>query len=368
MRRWLNGLSLALAGVLVLCACAGPQTQPMPHSRTISVRGRWLLSGGAVFVPRGVQVVGLVAPDQALSGPYVQAHLHFSLTELRRAIAYHVNTIRFQVSQFGLDPTNTLYSPAYVREVVDAVRMARRLGLAVIVSVQAESPAGQAKRCPLPDAGTLRVWERMATTFRGDRGVMFELYNEPSIAPTARGWALWKGGGLVNSSAGYCMAVGMQELINAIRARGARNVIILPTPGLQRTTAGMPPLTDPASPAAPQLAYGIHYPPLTAGWPAWRQEFGARSAAAPVIVTEWDADSTQHCVSAAPSTAPVLLNYLASRRIGVVGFAFDLPGTIIRNWSYIPTSYQGFQCGVPGGGPGQLLFTRFAEQARQRPG
>jgi hypothetical protein len=367
MRNCLSGLALVLAGALLLSACAGPQVQRMPHSQAISVRGRWLLRGGAVFVLRGVQIVGLVAPEQALTGPYVQAHRHFSLAELRRAIAYHVDTIRFQVSQYGLDPQDPLYSLAYVREVVDALRMARRLGLAVIVSVQAERPAGRDHRCPLPDASTLRVWDAIARTFRTDRGVMFELYNEPDVPPTAMGWALWRGGGLVNNSAGSCIAVSMQDLINAIRARGARNVIIVPGAGMERTIAGMPSLVDPASPSDPQLAYGIHYPPLTAGWPAWQQEFGAASAWVPVVVTEWNANSTGDCVPAAPIAAPVLLNYLASRYIGVVGFAFDMPGSIIRNWSYIPTSYPGFQCGVRGGGPGQLLFTRFAAQAGNGP-
>ena len=129
----------------------------------------------------------------------------------------------------------------------------------------------------------------------------------------------------------------------------------------------MPRLADPASPADPQLAYGIRYPPLTAGWPAWQHEFGAASAQVPVIVTEWNADSARSCAPVAPIAAPMLLSYLASKRIGIVGFAFDMPGTIIRNWSYVPTSYNGFQCGIPGGGPGQLLFARFAAQARYRP-
>jgi len=355
---------LALVGALLLTACTSSRILQVPHSQVVSVRGRWLLRGGAIFVPRGVQIVGLVAPDPALTGHYVEAHRHFNVAELRRAVDDHVDTIRFQVSQYGLDPQDSLYSSAYVQEVVNAVRMARQLGLAVIVSVQAEPPAGRDHRCPLPDEGTLRVWEHLAGAFRADRGVLFELYNEPAVPPSALGWTLWKNGGRVIDSTGFCHAVGMQGLINAIRARGARNVIVVPAADMERTIAGMPSLIDPASPADPQLAYGIHYPPLTAGWPAWREMFGAASAWVPIIVTEWNADSTAAgCLPAAPVAAPVLLNYLASRHIGVVGFAFDMPGTIVRNWSYVPTSYRGFQCGVPGGGPGQLLFTRFAAQA-----
>lgn len=368
MRRSLSGLAVAIAGAVLLTACADYHVAYVPQGQAISVHGRWLVRGHAIFVPRGVQIVGLVAPDHALTGPYAQAHRHFGMAELRAAVAYHVDTIRFQVSQYGLDPNDTLYSPAYLREVVGAVRMARRLGLAVIVSVQAEPPAGRAHRCPLPDAGTLRVWDKIAKIFRADRGVMFELYNEPAIPPDPLGWALWRAGGLLFYSVRSCVAVGMQELINSIRARGARNVIIVPAPSMQRTIAGLPRLTDPASPADPQLAYSIHYPSLIDGWPAWQHQFGAASARVPVIVTEWNADSSRSCVPVAPIAAPMLLNYLAGKYIGVVGFAFDMPGTIIRNWSYVPTSYNGFQCGIPGGGPGQLLFNRFAEQARYRPG
>jgi hypothetical protein len=79
-------------------------------------------------------------------------------------------------------------------------------------------------------------------------------------------------------------------------------------------------------------------------------------------VTEWDADSDGNCVTNTPARAQLLLDYLASKQIGIVGFAFDIPGTIIANWSYTPTSYSDFTCGVSGGGPGQLLFGDFAAE------
>ena len=104
------------------------------------------------MVPRGVQIVGLVAPDGALSGKYIAAHQNFSARELSQAVAQGADTVRFQVSQFGLDPNNTLYSPAYVQEIQNAVHLARSLGLMVIVSVQAEPPAGGTRgvRCRTP--------------------------------------------------------------------------------------------------------------------------------------------------------------------------------------------------------------------------
>jgi hypothetical protein len=124
------------------------------------------------------------------------------------------------------------------------------------------------------------------------------------------------------------------------------------------------PVVDPAHRSDPQLAYGIHYPSLTRGISFWDRTFGTASASIPVIVTEWDANSVTGCVPNAPATAQVLLDYLASKGIGVVGFAFDLPGTIVVDSTFTPTSYAGFACGVPGAGPGQILFGDFAAEAQ----
>jgi hypothetical protein len=275
------------------------------------------------------------------------------------------DTIRLQVSQFGLDPDSTVYSPAYVQEIRDAVEAARGLGLAVIVSVQAEPPAGENTRCPLPDSGTARVWSELAPMFAGDDNVMFELYNEPAIAANAADWQLWLYGGQVTTASGFsCTAVGVQTLVDQIRGAQAPNVIVVPGLNGEQTLSGMPAVGDPSDLGDPQLAYGIHYPSLPGGIGRWNQQFGRFSTRAPVIVTEWDQNSTRTCTPQSPVQATLLLSYLMSKQIGVVGFAFDLPGTIIDDWSYTPSSYAGFVCGAPTGGPGELLFSEFAGLAQ----
>ena len=348
-----------------VCALAPAAAQAAPAGPVaVSVQGNQLLRNGVPWTPRGVQIVGLVAPDGALSGKYIPAHAHFGSAELQAAAAHHADLVRFQVSAFGLDPEGPLYSPAYVQEVQDGVAAARALGLAVIVSLQAEPPAGEPTRCPLPDGGAERAWEQLAPMFAGDTGVMFELYNEPAVAPTAADWRLWRDGGEVLYPNGSCAAVGVQTLIDEIRSAAPANVIVVPGLAGEQTLAGMPALTDPAHPADPQLAYGLHYPSLTKGMASWERAFGRISGRVPVIVTEWQANATTNCVAHAPAVAPLLLDYLAGKRIGVVGFAFDLPGTIIADWSYAPTSYTGFACGDPAGGAGQVLFDDFAAEAQ----
>lgn len=364
----LAGLLLTLAAIALAspgAAAARSGGRALGAPPGVSVLGSQLLKDGVPWIPRGVQIVGLVAPDGALSGKYVAAHANFSARELSQALAAGADTVRFQVSQFGLDPNSTLFSPAYVREIQNAVHLARSLGLMVIVSVQAEPPAGGSSRCALPDTGTERVWTELALMFGNDRGVMFELYNEPGLFANPINWQLWLNGGNVPQGGGtVCQAVGVQSLIDVIRSEQAPNVIIVPGLSGELTLAGMPAVVDPADPTAPQLAYGVHYPSLAGGLSRWNQAFGRLASTVPVIVTEWDQNSTHDCIVNAPSASTLLLDYLISRQIGLVGFAFDLPGTIVADYSYSPTSFAGFACGLPNGGPGELLFNEYAGLAQ----
>jgi hypothetical protein len=357
-------IGLALVCVLGAVGGAPSARAAVPNLPAISVQGSQLLRNGVPWVPRGVQIVGLVAPDGALSGKYIAAHAHFGAAELQAAVADHADVVRVQVSQFGLDPDGPLYSPGYVQEVQSGVETARSLGLAVIVSLQAEPPAGEPTRCPMPDGGAARAWDELAAMFAGDSGVMFELYNEPAVAPTAIDWGLWRNGGEVIFPGGTCEAVGMQTLVDEIRTVAPDNVVIVPGLAGEQSLAGMSPIADPSDPGDPQIAYGIHYPSLTRGSTTWDRAFGTTSARLPVIVTEWDANATTNCLPDAPARAQLLLDYLASKRIGIVGFAFDLPGTIVADWSYAPTSYTDFACGEATGGPGQVLFADYAAEAQ----
>jgi endoglucanase len=345
-------------------------TAAAPASPGLSVQGNQLYADGSPFVARGVQIVGLVAPTSYLWGKYVAAGQHFGLAELQAAVADHANLIRFQVSEYGLDPSNPEYSPSYVSSIENGIEAARSLGLYVIVSLQSESAAGltaSANRCPLPDAGALADWNELASMFGDDTGVMFELYNEPGLPATAAGWSEWlNGGSLVYGSqiGDSCTAIGMQQLIDQIRVDGAGNVIVVPALGGETNLVGMPALSDPANASDPQLAYGIHYPNLTTGITAWDKAFGNFVAKAPVLVTEWDgAGITGGCTSDSPAQDEELLAYLASKRTGLVGFAFDLPETIVQDYTYAPTTFAGFQCGVSGG-PGQILFDDYASEAQ----
>jgi hypothetical protein len=83
---------------------------------------------------------------------------------------------------------------------------------------------------PMPDAQyTPTFWSQVATAFKGDDAVVFDLFNEPypdapaGYDPTLS-WTCWRDGGTCTGIS-YQVA-GMQSLVNAVRAAGADNVVM----------------------------------------------------------------------------------------------------------------------------------------------
>jgi endoglucanase len=87
-------------------------------------------------------------------------------------------------------------------------------------------------RClkPMPDAAqAIPFWTSVAQAFKGNDAVLFDLFNEPfperASHSEAEGWQCWLHGGSC-PGIGYQVA-GMQGLVDAVRATGARNVILV---------------------------------------------------------------------------------------------------------------------------------------------
>jgi len=95
---------------------------------------------------------------------------------------------------------------------------------------------------PMPDDNSVNFWSSVAALFKSDHGVVFDLFNEP-FSPAASGygadtvsWSCWLSGGCtvpvfqdtapVSPAASY-QAVGMQQLVDAVRAAGADQPIMV---------------------------------------------------------------------------------------------------------------------------------------------
>lgn len=152
------------------------------------------------------------------------------------------------------------------------VRRAIERGLYVVIADFDFGPAHH----PLRRARMLDFWKRMAVAqWANHPQVMFELWNESEDIGAHRGgpgsWADQK--------------PAIQETIDAIRAAGARNIIIVPTP-FYSTWAG----EATASPlSGPNIAYAVHqYREQWEAYPANREQIlKGLASGKPIVVTEW---------------------------------------------------------------------------------
>ena len=115
-------------------------------STSVAVSGVHLVRNGVPWNPHGAQIIAFVAPPAAQTGYFSAAHAHYSTAELSAVKAWGADTIRFQISQPGLDPQSSLYDASFLGQIQSAVAYARSIGLNVIVCVQDEAQSGET--CP----------------------------------------------------------------------------------------------------------------------------------------------------------------------------------------------------------------------------
>lgn len=337
-------------------APASTASAPAAPGKGVYVSGTRLMSDGQPFNVRGVQILAFVAPKAQLDRPTSEARAQWGQSQLDSIKSFGANLIRFQMSQAGLDEHSSIYSAAYASDLSSAVALTLASGFRVILSMQWEENSGAPVRQPLPAENTVVIWRKLAEQYKGDARVFFELYNEPGAPPTPENWQLWlKGGSFPKNPDGK--AVGMQRLIDTIRATGAKNVLILPGLKLEKILTGAPTPVDPLN----NFAYGFHTPNLDSSNGEWETDFGFMAARHPVILTEWVAGSGKSdCKDTFPDGARRLIAYLKSKNIGVSSNAWDARGALKGDDGKL-TSLVGFKCragssdGTGQGGPGQLL-------------
>ncbi len=313
----------------------------------VDVSGNRLTLDGAPWDPKGLSFIGSLTVGSA-----VTAYAHWGTPELAAAKSWGADSIRLQVSQPYLDPQSTQYDATYLTRVSSMVALAEKNNFVVILSMQDQSLAG-GNADPLPTASTVNAWNVLAPVFKSDMYVIYELYNEPTNNADTQGWSDWQ-----NGTTG---TIGHQHLVDVIRATGATNVLIADGAQHAEILTGIPMLTD----SLERMAYAVHpyyVDAINGNANAWDDRFGYLSATVPVVATEWnDQSAGTGCEADAPTRAPQLVTYLGQHHIGQYGWAFDLLGTLISDWSWTPTTLVGFTCGQPNGGIGDLLKTTYSQ-------
>jgi endoglucanase len=169
------------------------------------------------------------------SGPVDQASVDAML-------AWNVHAVRIPLNeQCWLGNEGTPNGAEYQQDVKDYVNLLIDNGITPIIDLHWSygQYSGNGAGCadttatcqkPMPDEEYAPTfWTQMANTFMDNR-VVFDLFNEPYPDAAANwdataAWTCWRDGGTC-TGIGYQVA-GMQELVDAVRATGNTNVLML---------------------------------------------------------------------------------------------------------------------------------------------
>jgi endoglucanase len=147
------------------------------------------------------------------------------------------NTVRIPLNEqcwLGLGVQRAYGGDSYRNAIHNYVRLLREHGFIVVLDLHRSAPgdAPSENQEQMPDRDhSPTFWREVASAYRDDTGVVFDVFNEPfpfAESNTERAWQCWRDGGcqLQSQNGGRAYtAAGMAELVATIRATGARNVI-----------------------------------------------------------------------------------------------------------------------------------------------
>jgi uncharacterized protein (TIGR03437 family) len=327
----ISGLLLA-GGVLHLASAGLPpkakvqQITPGPAGPFHVSGNRILDSRGHEFLMRGTQLTPFdpanVARDNR-AGEDFGPHSATSLSAIR--LRFNLNTVRLPVNV--LDAA----TPGYFAELEKVVRRANEIDLLVVIAAREPGSA-------LPSAKTAEFWTRAAAAFKDYPNVMFDVFS--SSVARAAGPAEPR---VVSAFPGA--EHGMQQLVSAIRATGAKQPVLVMTG-----------VTDPNEllddsnviyESAPRLA--------SIRTDAQRDAQFRIASRVPMTANGWDLELNDAAACAAlpsdPSATAALvqanLDYFDAHQISWTVSTFE-PGKLIRDLSFhdATTLENGWTCGL----------------------
>jgi hypothetical protein len=219
----------------------------------LKVSGNHLVDtrGGQTFVPRGVNWPSF---EYACSDGYGYSNAASAQNVGPDAAgaaliaSWHINTVRLPLNQdcwLGEDGLPRFgKTSGYRRAVRRWVAALHEADLAVVLDLHWSGPAGVVSdgQRAMPDDRSDAFWTSVARTFKKDRSVIFDVFNEPYSRYDVNGtlvfdltWDCWRNGGCAAPRTGDRQAldggtfttIGMLALVDAIRATGAKQPILV---------------------------------------------------------------------------------------------------------------------------------------------
>jgi aryl-phospho-beta-D-glucosidase BglC (GH1 family) len=235
--------ALAAGGAVVAVTARSPAVRAASY---LHVSGNRLVNAsGAQIVLHGVDIAGTdtrcVQGRGIFDGPNGQA----SITAMK---AWGINVVRIPLNEacWNAEPyVDSAYAGSRYHAAIDAyVHLLNSNGIVAILDLHltdglytgnSYGPCWSAEATcqkPMPDsAESVPFWSSVATVFKGNDAVIFDLFDEPypdwALPTETAAWQCWLNGGASCTAGIFYPVAGMQTLANTIRATGANNVIML---------------------------------------------------------------------------------------------------------------------------------------------
>ena len=235
------------------------------------------------------------------------------------ARTWHADAVRIPLNEdcwLGINGVPTQFATGtYQSTIVAAVSALNSAGFYVILDLHWNAPGGRVAKGQELMADTDHspaFWSSVAETFRTNSSVMFDLYNEPH----GISWSCWRDGCQVPQG---WHAAGMQSLVDAVRATGATQVLLLGGLGYSNDESGWS-AYEPADPDH-ELAASLHVHNVDACVDAscWTAEVGPLTHVVPVVATEvGERDQGSSMVDA-------FIGWANTYGVGVLGWEYTRP-------------------------------------------
>lgn len=225
---------------------------------------------------------------------------HILETVQTAIVDWHANIIRLPLSQdrwFGKAPEQKDGGASYralVKQVVDRCASHRCYIMLELHWSDAGEWRKQIGQHSMPDKNSLAFWRELAAVYKNQAAVLFDLYNEPYCVS----WDVWLNGGPVTEkdrrtgAETKFEAVGMQALLDAVRATGANNVVVAGGLDWSYDMSGFLNGKTLADPKGNGVIYANHaYPNKGDTVEKWVAKLETASKKIPIIVSEWGTES-----------------------------------------------------------------------------
>jgi hypothetical protein len=334
----------ALAGTWLFAAgAAASETDPVAHLPLKVVGTNILNDRGETVWLRGVNIASLEWTSDG------QGHILQTVDVAIRD--WHVNIIRLPLSQdrwFGYGPEQTDGGQAYhalVRQIVDRCATNQCYIILDLHWSDCNEWGRNIGQHSMPDTNSVVFWRDFAPRFANHPAVLYDLYNEPHDVS----WDVWLKGGLITDKPNGRLAkeppktfqaVGMQTLLETVRATGAKNVVVAGGLDWAYDFSGILEGCRLADPNGNGVIYANHcYDNKHESVDGWVSRMEAASSKLPVIVSEFGGNAGPGRMVPEDNWLLHVMRSLDEHRWSWT--AWDLHTSarpnLISDWNYTPT-------------------------------